>query len=244
MSGSSPSSSPASSRRRRRFAGTRARCSTHLVSLRGELVDASRGATIVATGTHPLARGEGQPLVPLPRYERLREELGERLYTQLVCGLHVHVALPDADTALRAFEGVVPWLPVLLALSANSPFAEGEASGLRSTRAERLLADADRRDAAAPSRLGGVGGGDPRRRHAPPLGRLAAARARDARGARDGPADRRPPLGRLRGDRPGARRGGRRTRSRSRTTASSTRGAVPRLHAFRPIRRRSLRWRS
>ncbi len=109
----------------------------HLVRLRGEVV--SRGATVVATGTHPLARAEGQPLVPLPRYKRLRAELGERLYTQLVCGLHVHVALPDADTALRAFEGVVPWLPVLLALSANSPYAEGKATGLRSTRAERLL---------------------------------------------------------------------------------------------------------
>jgi glutamate---cysteine ligase / carboxylate-amine ligase len=97
------------------------------------------GATVIASGTHPLAQGKGQPLVPLPRYERLREELGDRLYTQLVCGLHVHVALPDADTALRVFEAVVPWLPTLLALSANSPYAEGAATGLRSTRAERLL---------------------------------------------------------------------------------------------------------
>jgi gamma-glutamyl:cysteine ligase YbdK (ATP-grasp superfamily) len=47
--------------------------------------------------------------------------------------------MPDAATALRAFEGVVPWLPVLLALSANSPYAEGQATGLRSTRAARLL---------------------------------------------------------------------------------------------------------
>ncbi len=109
----------------------------HLVSRRREVV--RRGGTIVAAGTHPLARGEGQPTVQLARYKRVRWELGERLYTQLICGLHVHVALPDADTALRAFEGVVPWLPVLLALSANSPYAEGEATGLRSTRAERLL---------------------------------------------------------------------------------------------------------
>jgi carboxylate-amine ligase len=47
--------------------------------------------------------------------------------------------MPDGDTALRAFEGVIPWLPVLLALSANSPHAEREATGLRSTRADRLL---------------------------------------------------------------------------------------------------------
>jgi len=112
-----------------------------LQRLRADLLGraADAGVTAIAVGTHPLARGEGQPLVALPRYQRLREELGDRLYTQLVCGLHVHVALPDAETALRAFEGVVPWLPVLLALSANSPYAEGEATGLRSTRAERLL---------------------------------------------------------------------------------------------------------
>jgi carboxylate-amine ligase len=109
----------------------------HLASLRREVV--RRGGAIVAAGTHPLACGEGQPTVQLARYKRVRWELGDRLWTQLVCGLHVHVALPDADTALRAFEGVVPWLPVLLALSANSPYVEGEATGLRSTRAERLL---------------------------------------------------------------------------------------------------------
>lgn len=110
---------------------------SELRRLRAELTE--RGATIVAAGTHPLARGEDEPLVPLPRYERLRKELGDRMGRQLVCGLHVHVAVPDEETALRAFEGVVPWLPVLLALSANSPYAEGEATGLRSTRADRLL---------------------------------------------------------------------------------------------------------
>jgi glutamate---cysteine ligase / carboxylate-amine ligase len=112
-----------------------------LTRLRAELRKRASAvrSTAVAVGTHPFARGAEQRLVSLPRYERLRTELGERLRTQLVCGLHVHIALPDAETALRAFEGVVPWLPVLLALSANSPYAEGEATGLRSTRADRLL---------------------------------------------------------------------------------------------------------
>jgi carboxylate-amine ligase len=112
-----------------------------LTRLRAELRKRASAvrATAVAVGTHPFARGAEQRLVSLPRYERLRAELGKGLHTQLVCGLHVHVALPDAETALRAFEGVVPWLPVLLALSANSPYAEGVATGLRSTRAERLL---------------------------------------------------------------------------------------------------------
>ena len=110
-----------------------------LAELRRLREKVSTAATFVAAGTHPLTRGAEQQILPLPRYARLREELGDVIYTQLVCGLHVHVALPDAETALRAFEGVVPWLPTLLALSANSPFAEGQATGLRSTRAERLL---------------------------------------------------------------------------------------------------------
>jgi glutamate---cysteine ligase / carboxylate-amine ligase len=97
------------------------------------------GITIHAAGTHALARGADQPLVPLERYRQLAEQLGEGISRQLVCGLHVHVSVPDWETCLRAFEGAVPWLPTLLALSANSPFAQGEATGRRSERAVRLL---------------------------------------------------------------------------------------------------------
>jgi carboxylate-amine ligase len=111
-----------------------------LVALRREVVRraARHGATILAAGMHPIARGAGQPLVPEPRYLDLAAKLREGLSRQLVCGLHVHVGMPDADTCLRAYEGVVPWLPTLLALSANSPFEEGCVSGLRSVRAGRL----------------------------------------------------------------------------------------------------------
>jgi glutamate---cysteine ligase / carboxylate-amine ligase len=109
--------------------------------LRGELaaLAARHGLLVHASAAHALARGDGQPLVPLARYRRMEAELGRRLYRQLVCGLHVHVSIPDPATCLRAFEGVVPWLPVLLARSANSPLAEGEDTGLRSERARRLL---------------------------------------------------------------------------------------------------------
>jgi glutamate---cysteine ligase / carboxylate-amine ligase len=96
-------------------------------------------ATVVAIGTHPLASTDGQPIVPVERYERMAAELGERLRRQLVCGLHVHVSVPGPEACLRAFEGVVPWLPVLLALSANSPFVECAPTGRRSERAVRLL---------------------------------------------------------------------------------------------------------
>ena len=100
---------------------------------------AEHGALVHGAGSHALARGLGQPIVPARRYEALVGRLGWRMFQQLVCGLHVHVSMPDAGSALRAFEAVVPWLPVLLALSANSPFAGGKATGRRSERAERLL---------------------------------------------------------------------------------------------------------
>jgi carboxylate-amine ligase len=99
---------------------------------------AAHGLAVHAAGMHATAGGH-QPLVPLPRYEAMLAELGDGLYRQLVCGLHVHVSVPDAATCLRAFEGVVPWLPVLLALGASSPFADGAATGLRSERSRRLL---------------------------------------------------------------------------------------------------------
>jgi glutamate---cysteine ligase / carboxylate-amine ligase len=99
----------------------------------------AHGVTAIAGGTHPTASTAGQMILPYERYERIRAQLGEKLTTQVVCGVHVHVAMPDPDTALHAFEGVVPWLPTLLALSANSPFVEGRDTGFRSTRAERLL---------------------------------------------------------------------------------------------------------
>jgi carboxylate-amine ligase len=100
---------------------------------------ASHGLRIYAAGTHPLAHAYDQAIVPVRRYQKMIESLGDAMRRQFVCGLHVHVSMPDPDMALRAFEWVVPWLPVLLALSANSPYAEGEDTGRRSERAERLL---------------------------------------------------------------------------------------------------------
>jgi carboxylate-amine ligase len=112
-----------------------------LCRLRAELLARAEplGVTLFSAGSHALARGADQPLVPLERYRKLARLLGDGLPRQLVCGLHVHVSLPDWETCLRGFEGVLPWLPTLLALSANSPFADGEATGRRSERAFRLL---------------------------------------------------------------------------------------------------------
>jgi glutamate---cysteine ligase / carboxylate-amine ligase len=111
-----------------------------LRALRLEVAEraAACGLVLLATGSHPTARGR-VPIVPVKRYRRLKAQLGPALYRQQVCGLHVHVSVPDPDTCLRAFEGVVPRLPGLLAASANSPFWEGAESGWRSIRSQILL---------------------------------------------------------------------------------------------------------
>jgi carboxylate-amine ligase len=108
-----------------------------LRALRLEVAEraAAHGLAVLATGSHPTARRR-VPIVPVKRYERLKDELGPRLYRQTICGLHVHVSVPDADACLRAFEGVVRKLPALLGESCNSPFWDGADSGWRSIRAE------------------------------------------------------------------------------------------------------------
>ena len=112
-----------------------------LQAMRVEVAEraAACGLRLYAAGSHPRASGRDQQLVPLPRYREMVDRIGDAMWRQLVCGLHVHVSIPDPDACLATFESVVPWLPVLLSLSANSPFADGGDTGRRSERAERLL---------------------------------------------------------------------------------------------------------
>jgi carboxylate-amine ligase len=98
----------------------------------------AHGLAVLAAGSHPTAT-EPPSYVPSDRVAVLKKRLGQKLRRQSVCGLHVHVSVPDRDMCLRAFEGVVPHLPGLLARSANSPYWEGEASGWRSTRSRIIL---------------------------------------------------------------------------------------------------------
>ena len=119
---------------------TPAEAEAELRALRHEVAEraAAHGLALLATGSHPTACGP-VPLVPVERYLRLEEELGPKLYRQHICGLHVHVSVPDPDTCLRAFEGMLPRLPALLAESANSPFWDGVDSGWRSIRSQIIL---------------------------------------------------------------------------------------------------------
>jgi glutamate---cysteine ligase / carboxylate-amine ligase len=91
------------------------------------------GAGLIGSGTHPSA-GEGEAeITDKQRYERIRELLGDAVATP-VGALHVHIGMPDAETAIRAFNGLRRHLPLLQALAANSPFRHGRYTGLASAR--------------------------------------------------------------------------------------------------------------
>ena len=99
---------------------------------------AAHGLAVLATGSHPTAT-EAPRFVPSDRVAMLKKRLGQKLRRQTVCGVHVHVSVPDPETCLRAFEGIVPHLPRLLAEAANSPYRGGAPTGWRSSRAQILL---------------------------------------------------------------------------------------------------------
>jgi carboxylate-amine ligase len=107
-----------------------------LTTLRREISSTIRplGLRIGSAGTHPFSLAEDQRITSRDRYRYIVEQLQYVARRELVFGMHVHVGVPDADTCIKVMEGVVVELPVLLALSCNSPFWRGRASGLASTR--------------------------------------------------------------------------------------------------------------
>jgi carboxylate-amine ligase len=116
--------------------GTVADLARELPGLRGEVRDLarSRGVGIVGAGTHPFSEPTEQPLTGGDHNRRVEEEMGWVARTQAIYGLHVHVAVPDGDTAILAVNELARYVPLLVALSANSPFWRGSDTGLASTR--------------------------------------------------------------------------------------------------------------
>jgi glutamate---cysteine ligase / carboxylate-amine ligase len=100
-------------------------------------VDAT-GVALLGSGLHPTDDGEAR-LVAKPRYDVVREDLGDLLSTA-PCGLHVHVGIPDPETAVRLANAYRQYLPVLSALAANSPFRGGADSGHASARTQVVRA--------------------------------------------------------------------------------------------------------
>jgi len=95
---------------------------------------ADKGLTIGSAGTHPFAMWEDARIVQRPRYRELISALRFVARQELIFGLHVHVGVDDPDKAVYVANGMRFHLPILLALSANSPFWRADATGLMSTR--------------------------------------------------------------------------------------------------------------
>lgn len=102
-----------------------------------EIAEAN-GLRVAAAGSYPTSIPEEQEIAPVDRYREFVEYAGPSARRQGVSGMHVHVGMPDANTCFRVMETILPWLPLVLALSANSPYLAGRETGMLSTRAEVL----------------------------------------------------------------------------------------------------------
>jgi len=85
---------------------------------------------LAAMGTFPLAFWPEQTVTPKARYGPIMDDLQMIGYRNMLCGMHVHVAVPDIATRINLIMRLTPYLPLLLALSTSSPFWQGYLTGL------------------------------------------------------------------------------------------------------------------
>ncbi|MDJ0386196.1 glutamate--cysteine ligase [Streptomyces sp. G-G2] len=105
-----------------------------IIRIRGEAARhaAEADAVVAAVATSPLAV---RPSLSVgPRYQWMGEQFGLTAQEQLTCGCHVHVSVDSDEEGVAVLDRIRPWLAVLLAMSANSPFWQGEDSGYGSYR--------------------------------------------------------------------------------------------------------------
>jgi glutamate---cysteine ligase / carboxylate-amine ligase len=111
---------------------TAAEARAHLANYRRALGQAARdhGLGIAAMGTFPLAFWPEQEMTPKARYGAIMDDLQMIGHRNMLCGMHVHVQVPDLDTRINSIMRLTPYLPLLLALSTSSPFWQGNLTGL------------------------------------------------------------------------------------------------------------------
>jgi carboxylate-amine ligase len=97
---------------------------------------AQRGVALGATGTHPWADYREQRIIDTEHYRRVEEGLKYVAWRNNSFSMHVHVGIRGADRAVLVCDRLRPVLPLLLAISANSPFLDGRDSGLQSARTQ------------------------------------------------------------------------------------------------------------
>jgi glutamate---cysteine ligase / carboxylate-amine ligase len=96
----------------------------------------AQGVALAATGTHPWADYRRQPIIDTEHYRRVEEGLKYVAWRNNTFSMHVHVGLRGIDRAVRVCDRLRPVLPLLLAVSANSPYLDGQDSGLHSARTQ------------------------------------------------------------------------------------------------------------
>src|SRR4051794_9795741 len=95
-----------------------------------------RGALLGATGAHPWSPWQEQRIIDTDHYHRVEDGLKYVAWRNNTFSLQVHVGVRGADRAIRACDRLRPVLPLLLAISANSPYIDGRDSGLHSGRTQ------------------------------------------------------------------------------------------------------------
>jgi glutamate---cysteine ligase / carboxylate-amine ligase len=93
-------------------------------------VAARHGLAILAAGTHPTANWVSQRQTDTARYDAVMHDLQMIGQRNQLCGLHVHVELPDPDERVDVMTRMIPWLPLFIALSTSSPFWQSRRTGL------------------------------------------------------------------------------------------------------------------
>ena len=111
-----------------------ARCS--VTALRTDLAKLANqtGLRIAAAGTHPFSHWIDQKISPGERYAGVVNDLQQVARANLIFGLHVHVGMPDRETAIQLMNTARYFLPHIFALSTNSPFWVGRDTGFKSYR--------------------------------------------------------------------------------------------------------------
>ncbi len=106
--------------------------------LRQQVIElaAKEGLKVAASGTHPFSHWSEQLITPNPRYDALIAELKDVARSNLIFGMHVHVAIPNREEGLQIMNVARYFLPHLYALSTNSPFWEGRETGFKSFRSK------------------------------------------------------------------------------------------------------------
>jgi carboxylate-amine ligase len=109
---------------------------TELRHLRATIasVAAQHGLAILAAGTHPTAAWESSLQSPAVRYDTVMEDLQMLGQRNMLCGLHVHVELPDGEDRVDVMCRMLPYLPLFVALATSSPFWRSRPTGLKGYR--------------------------------------------------------------------------------------------------------------